>query len=449
MSVTGLIDRLARARWVEWLGATGLYLFAFFAWLGPAGAYIGTGLMLLAALAQWPQLQYEYDLSCRRKPLLWVFFFSSVTLALSTVMALWERPLEADSHLNAGADIFKLWGFLLVAWWLRGNQKRLLLVLGLALTGFLLGRLRAFDAAALEAILSWRRHGFGLPILAFGQYSAAALLGLTLLAPRLWQVLKRWPAGWRWPASLGLIVIGLLLLQGVLISQSRGVWLALLTTLIMLLFARKPPSGASGVFAVRVPVKAALAALMVLVVLVNSPVILQRFAFGNGEFFDNLLAGRFEHIDDISVQVRLVMLELGLDWWLQRPWLGWGPGSTPHLIAAAAERGVYSGYSFNDLHNIGLDMLVRLGLLGTLALLAGVVLIFYRLRQACIGGALDRDLYLLLLALLTLHFLCALTNFRVLNGDWRFFWMLVAGAACSFYFHQRPRLERVSGRLAL
>ena len=416
------------AVWRERVGVFGLYVFALFALLGQAGAYIGMGFMLLAALADAPRWWQRLW----RDPLLWLFVVFAATLTVSTTTALLERPAEHATQTNTAPDMLKLWGFLVVAWWLRGSQRRILIASALGLLGFVLGRVRSLDAGEIEAILNWQRTGLGLPDLAFGQYSAAALLGLIIMAPRIWQWLRRRPAPACWVGALALLLLGVLLLQGVLLSQSRGVWLALVTvTVVLTLIARKHPGHRRDVLARAKPL---LAMVVAVVLLVNSPLIAQRFAFGGSDFFENLWAGQFEHIEDFSVQARLMMLELGVRWWGERPWFGWGPGATPHLLRASGNETVAT-QGYNDLHNVGIDLLVRVGVVGLLPLALGVVVIFQRLRQAHRDGALSRDVYLLIFALLLLHFLCALTNFRVLNTDWRFYWWLFAGAAYTVHLN--------------
>ena len=154
-------------------GRGGLYLFAFSMWLSTAGAHIGLGLMMLAALADRTARN-----ALRRDAMVKLsLLFAGYLLAY----ALWAAVTTAESYVALWNDSWQ-WlrlflFFIFVAWWLAGDERRIGIALLLALAGLLLKMLLAIEAAGWHALLSGQRIGFGLPVNSFGLYSATALLG--------------------------------------------------------------------------------------------------------------------------------------------------------------------------------------------------------------------------------------------------------------------------------
>ena len=85
----------------------------------------------------------------------------------------------------------------------------------------------------------------------------------------------------------------------------------------------------------------------------------------------------------------------------------------------------------HDVHNVALDLLVRLGLAGLFAYVAMLGLALRRWVGARRRGLVPEDLFLVVLAALSLDILVGLTNCRTLSTDGRFFWLLFVGIASS------------------
>jgi O-antigen ligase len=413
----------ARPRFVEAAGICGLYLFAFGAWLGTALANLGLLAMLLAAVADRAILGPRL----KSTPWPWLAVLSALTLAASASLA----AFSGAASRAAVFALLQLWCFLLVAWWCGGDTRRVWRALSLALAGFLLGRLLHADALDLASIHRHERTGLGLPILAFGQYAATALLGLCLVAPRLWQAT---PGAWRPIAAAGWALLTALTLEGLVLSQARAVWaitLALLPLLLWFQWSRATPRQAVAALVLLMGMLAALT-------FVNRDIVAERI-LSEADTYRHLLAGDWSRIDYDSVGMRIHAWRQGLDLLAQRPWLGWGPGSASALLQASADPGLRG---LSDFHNLYLDLPIAVGLLGSLPFAIGTLLVFRCAARARHAGRLPRDLYLILAGGLALHFLASLTNTRVLNADWAFLWLLLAGIATSPSLHPDARAQR-------
>jgi O-antigen ligase len=146
------------------------------------------------------------------------------------------------------------------------------------------------------------------------------------------------------------------------------------------------------------------------------------------EVVAQIRAGEWDAIGYSPIGIRVHLFTYGVDRWLERPWLGWGPGALPALLDILPDARLHQ----QDLHNLYLDMLVRVGLLGSLPLAIGLLLVLRSAARMVRQRRVPTDLALVLLGGIGLHLILALSNMRGLNVDWRHVWMLFAGALASF-----------------
>lgn len=208
----------------ERLGISGLYVFGFAAFLGTAPAHIGLALMLLGFFLQGP---VAWRRLFRTSPAFWTVSLAGVSL-LATWRATQTYPVMSSAQWGAFESLIKASLFLVLAWWLKGNQRRCIAILTLATAGFFLGRILEVNWNQPWAFVL-ARDGLGLPVIAFGEYCAAIFLGVLLLGPRFYSLSSR-PL-WHVAAGSVLFLVMLVALTGVVGSASRGVWLSLLILL--------------------------------------------------------------------------------------------------------------------------------------------------------------------------------------------------------------------------
>jgi len=412
--------------WQERVGVFALYVFALFAYLGNAGAYFGMGLLVIATLADWRRFWGVV----RRDVLTRVLLWAALAVFISLGLALLDRPSEWATQLEAVLDFFWLWLFLCVAWWLRGRQDRVLILLALALVGFVLGCARAFDESQIVAVLNHERISFKWSATAFGQYVAAALLGLLLMMPRLY----RFSQGkrWYWLGIIGMSFLAVLLAQGLIFSQTRTAWLALLIIGVSLGLTTNYRR-ANWVKSRAMSVYGGIFATLIVVFLVfNSLTLAERLEFTQDGFISHVWSGNIHSIDDFAIRERANIMLVGGESWVQKPWFGWGLGAAPHILKAQHPR-FAPDTNYQDFHNLGLELLVGLGIFGTLPFLVLFGILIHRLRQSARSGCLDWDVYLLLLSLMVLNILCQLTDSRIFSTHGRFYWLLIAGASYTCY----------------
>lgn len=402
----------AGKRWAVHLGLAGLGLFAFGALQFPAVANLGLGLALLGLLldgrasARW----------LAREPLVGLLLLFALALAAGLALA-WPVAHRAED-LDAAGRLLKLWLFLPLAYWLGGRERRILAFLGVAAAGFLLGRLAALDWLAPPALVTGERIRLGISsINHFALYAATASIGLACFTPRVLRALAALaPAARRvgialWAAALALT------LYWTIAAQSRGVWLGAVATAAVLVVLLGWVRGRRAL----VVGLASAAVIAAVLGLAAGALVAQRLEVELATV-GQALSGRWGELPYDSTGTRLHMIGFGLERWREAPWLGHGPGGlTTVLQQTGGELAVYK-----HLHNVFVDGLARLGIVGTVllqGLFVGVLVAAWRAFRA---GALAVDVALFALGGLLLAFLANLTDLRLFGWDWRNYWLLLA-----------------------
>jgi O-antigen ligase len=415
------------------VGTAGLYLFAFSAWSLRPLAVVGCLLMLWALWADravcWPQL--------RRDPLTWVLLaIAGYAVVYAPVAALGE-PEAWQQQVKHAARVAYYAGLVPVAWYLRGDEGRILRTWFIASVGFLLARLFFLgELGNLDGPWWEARLGLGLEPISFAYYAGTVLLAVLVFAPRLTRLA---PRRYRLAAGGGLLLLAVLLLQGVVLSQTRAAWLALAPLLLLLAAVGLRRAWRRGDRRTGIAVLLA-AAILGTVIATNLPAVSERLV-SERQTWHALFAGDLDTVRtgsgrarQHSVGIRVVMLREGLARWREAPVFGHGPAAAKLTLR---DSDVFLLSRFNDYHNVQVDILVRYGAVG-LGLFAAAVLLtltgFYRGWRA---GLLRGDTALFLGCVMALLLASTLTNVRLLNWDFRYWVFLVAGPMASYRYCYR------------
>jgi O-antigen ligase len=447
---TSLLTRLAPAeaptstlaRISDRLGIAGLCLFSFFALLGIAGANLGLALMLIALFLSpqaWRQLLHQ--------PLFRLCLLVIGYIALRTIWPPAENAGEPHAQVNQAMDWAWLFLFFVPAWWLSRGPNRIVLSLSLMFSGFALGIISSLDGAALSGLQEGVRSGFHFkkPII-FGFDCAVAILALLVLVfywLRPGAVVTRT----RQTILVGLTILAMLFFtQGLIVSQSRGVWLATLVALPAALLI--PRLGREQVHRYTRQHLVALTGILTLsslMLLLNWNTLTQRLQYESRELGVVISEG-LEEAPLGSSTYRLHLWKFGLAKWLERPVLGWGPGTTLAMIDAENDISLKNpggATSFDHLHNAYLEVLFQLGLAGFVLITAVCALLVWMIIQGYRKQCLSSYLLAFLLSNFVLIAVYSLTDFRHLHWNWRFYWLIIAGIsfACSLMAN-RPAASR-------
>lgn len=418
---------------LETMGYAAATVLGLFAWLSTAGKSVAFATLLLVFLLD----RNAWKASIRDPVFILLALFALLVIA-SALSAGVEFPDSRTLQRKDATAWLSLLAFWPMGWYLAGLPDRVHRLLLLSLVGLITGML---IHAKLADLILFRlppdiasRTGFQLGFFFSGLVSGSALLGLALFAPR---ILKPGPIR---PVRILLWLIAVdLMCHMLLASYSRASWLALALTFAgMIAFGlRLNRSGWR-----KLGIGSLLAGL-ILAVGLQEPIrdrVLNRL-MAEQETYQVLLRGDFEHLPATSIGYRISVERFGLQRWLERPWFGWGAGSTQYLITHSHDAHLlHPGQNPNSderqwmshFHNAYLEILVRFGLTGFFLLAGAFSALLSGLFRAYRNGKISPDSFRFCLGCFFMAAIWSLFDFRLLHGDWRAYWIILAGIAHSY-----------------
>ncbi|WP_243836028.1 O-antigen ligase family protein [Modicisalibacter xianhensis] len=424
-------------KWFGWFGFLSLGVYATFliAWPdvgGPAETIMA--LLGLVAVLTW-------GTRIRASAALWLLVAAVLVQLLSWTLGYFHHPQWIEDNPQVDR-LAKLFIFISVAWWLGGSTRRTLLIWSLALTGFFLGLLIHGNGLA-----EWRNGFAGLRV-DFGirnaqhtaMYFGTGLLGLLAFARRSlasgnWALVRRLA----WVLAMALCVAGLI------VTQTRGIWLALGVALPLM----------AALFAwwyLRThPVRQARLMLLggfLAVVLVGIPTVEIAYSpIANRvtkelPAIESILAGDFEAVPYNSSGVRFHTWRAATEWIAERPIVGWGGDGRSLAIDETQWLPQWVKDHFGHLHNYFLELWVAYGLLGV-AVFAGLA--FWVGRGTWLawrGGVLPSDMALFGVAFFLYWII--VNQFESYNSFWTgvFVHNLVVGGLVTHYWRWQSTQRR-------
>lgn len=417
------------------IGLVGLALFSLLAFTSPIGISLGSILMLAALMLEreyWAQLATP-----------------SVMLSLVFAIYVLVRGGLAMHAFPAHDDIPRhMLGWLGLAFWfvpafwisrVEGRDRYMLL---LALTGLLAGSfVGAYEHGV--TIFTAGRDDFRIRPISLSLYCSFLLFAIWIYLPDQWHRLKAFPAWMR-----GLLAVGAVLCTGVLVQilirgQSRGSWLAvLISTLVLIGWSwRRYRSSVS--LRLRAGIVAFLVAVGAGLVMVNSDFILRKLTFENhvaqAVYSDGLDAAPVS-----SMTHRLALWAFAIETIPQHVFFGVGPAVGEYLMADSEDPKLQSPQNsyepFDHFHNFYLQALMDLGIVGFVLFVAMVAAALREaVRNVRHGGGDKVRLVFAGIALLTTA-IWSLFDFRAVHWDWRGYWYLLMSTV--FYISvQRSRAD--------
>lgn len=423
---------------MAWMALAFQALFAmthFSNWLRPE--YGGLAALLILVVAggkRWRELAGH--------PLPWLVLAFIIYAVLQAAYAARLTPaLSFAKHLSFNAEPIRV-GVLtcVIGAWLAEWPRRIPLLLGLMVAGFVLAALVCTPWARLDEVVTGAlrlRLRYAENIV--GEYAAMGFLLLCLYALSL--SLRRRDR--RTIAfAVMLVPAAALLLACLLYAQSRGAWLAAALVAPLAIFAclrnfhyhwRRPAGIALGL-----AIFAVIAALGV-----GYAPVMHRLA-GSEAVAAALAHGELAELPSGSVTVRMQLAALGWHVWQTHPLLGIGLRNIqPAIVASGIHIGIYVP---PHLHNAYLQALVGLGVIGAGLLLATFMLLVRELWLARRANAAGSMLYWALLGCLGIMLIANIFDYLT----WRFDYLrapleLLLGSCFALSLHHRRRRGHETG----
>lgn len=427
-------DRVGGARpIVEIIGLLGIAVMAFTLALGNTGQSIGMGSLILASLLTWPRLWRELRTDwVARMVLLWFGY-----VLLRTFWAIGEMPELASEHLDQMRSMARVLLFPLACWWLGGTRRSIISLCMLVMAGAVVGIWYYGYWSDAASPVNRPRLTFG------GDPRMEGLLYVSILAGML-AFVRPWCGPYAnrstfFTRALLWLLLYLLVLWALIAVEARAAWLAgVLTGLIFLAWfvgrtIRRRAAGAR---------RRALASVLILLVgtsvipAIFVDTITDRMLEENANY-RLFIDGEVREIEDKSLASRLYTGGVGWRAWLERPFFGWGPGSSRFLVLRADIPSEFQGSS--DLHNNYLDVLVRFGLVGALLFFGFWFWLVVRFARGLRAGKIPGDLSRFVLSVSLIFFM---VNFTDTYIEFQFGWFyMVLLCAMLHSYSMRPASE--------
>lgn len=425
------------------IGVAGLYTFAFFGLLSVPGSYLGLLLMLIAFLTQ-PRHVWQ-DL--KSSPVFWVVVACVIYVALGAALGAREFP-ETAEYQRHEALVWGVLGMVVVTgWWLRDDPRRFYVAFVLFVLGAVVRIVKETPWDSLAEFLAGDfprvEYGFGLWNISFSSYLVVFVMGMFFFVRRLWFETDS-------PRRLLLIgIVGFLavvFVDLIILARSRGTWLAAVITFSIFTLAYFRILTGKGVQIDWKRSGIAWGGFALLLVLIIAPNIdlITGYAFKDTDTIEQVLSGESEQLPVLksegrnATSARVAYWRFGIEKWRERPWFGWGVGSTAKLFYEGAQHGL-AGHDVDSvefalkaiphLHNIVVEILVRTGVIGLLLVAAVLVLVFRDVWRLLRMGQLPADWFSFLFATLVFSLIWGMFDIRVMRFDYRDFVLLFLGAA--------------------
>jgi O-antigen ligase len=420
---------------LQTIGLFGLLLCLLGLLGGKSVQNLGMGLLVIATFGTkdtlWPIL--------KRDPLFKVIAVAALYLILRTVFAIFEFPELAGKQIREGAGMLRIALILLFGWWIGGTLKAALHTYWIVLVGLFLTLLFRVDWLHLSTFLGGNASEGNVMALNIHHSNVAlffstAFMGWIIFSNTFWEsVTLKWP----YPLKLGVwIFILILFLEITLMTQLRIIWVALFLWSMGALFFLALKSFRSQIkrnMIQRVFLFASILLVAVGLVFSQFSLVLARLN-QDQEVVKRVLVWDLTNVPVTSFGTRVYLWKIGLDYVKERPFFGWGPGTTPDLIQKSAipeQAKRLSTANHLHLHNTYLELFVRVGLIGVLLLGSALWLIVRSAWNLSKEGPLYSKIAVFSLSAFFLIGVAGLTDSYARQIGW-FFMATIGGVVYSF-----------------
>jgi O-antigen ligase len=412
------------------VGGVGLCLFFLCFQLNTTAAYLGLLVITLVFAFQarmWMPL-------LKRDAVAWLFLFTVFYILFYSLWAAHEFPETAQAQRTALLNWIHWLYFIPVAWQLSRHWQPINKMLLILAAGLMIRILANLNWSDLGNILNWERTGFGMAEPVFAPIAGTTVLGFLVLAPRM-TLGKPNVTKWSWLLRVSLWLTGLgIFLESLVLSQTRGVWLASAVVFpLALLFRYKRLLGNHAIVSIKnLFVLALIIGMAWLFLNKNYTTLINRVNSEQLRSAPEVVKKQFEGQEVLmttSVGYRKILWEIGWRKWRERPIFGWGPGTTELLLKQEAhpllsqsitlKDGSIQTLSLPHLHNLYLEFLVRFGLFGTLLILTMPMALLANLRKAQAKGIVPWDYACFLFAGWGLLAIMVFFDFQIFKYAWR------------------------------
>lgn len=406
-----------------------LYVYAFSIFLNPGISVGAISALLLLTIASG-NYRARYN-----TPLTWL----SVAFLLYSALVAWSAaalyPETQALQMKGLISLNSLWFLpvVILAVAVRERERHFFNFILVSILGFLVKLLLKFDVDRFIVVVKNNEpFGFILPHNALGTYSVVALLFVVI-----WFHKQVQEASLSYYHRVMLLLLMVLFPTLLLLSNSRSSLLIFAAVLLAAggkYLVRKKDRAVT--FKVERHVLILASGVILLLGILFTPRVIERFMFeadvwraiATGQIEEMSLSGAHNYK---SSDVRVLMWQIAAEKIAEKPLTGWGPGTSAVLLDPVR---VKTGQMVYDFHNIVIELLIEVGLVGLVLIIAANYLAILSLWRAYRAGSCGAHLLIYLCSALAVIYLASCINIRTNEAIGRNWMVLFLALAYSFQY---------------
>ena len=412
------------------LATYGAYIYSSFIFLGHTVSALGA---LLMAISAGLLLKSERGIYLRDPLILLVVAFVIIVFANAIAISR-NAGFSFDEQMDGAVDWGKYALLPLIALALRGNVVVIKRCVYLIIAGFIVSVLIGTEYVEVERALSGQRTGFSVSIIQMGMWSSIFFVLMLAMTPIILKTYRYHRAYLVMVVAWAVLVA--LMFQIMVFTQARGAWLATAVALVfmLLMYIKFNKISKKGMILA--------AGLLFGLIAMNFQTFYDRVTTESERIAEIASVSGADEIEiSGSIGLRFHMIHFSVKRWLERPILGWGPGTyiTHHFTVddfddELDKEQVTRLGDYKRLHNGYATVISQLGIVGVIFF----ALIFYfaasRVINAYSRAYVDVDFLIMYLTLLILQLALYLTNSRFTMIEYQLLFGFIIASAYSFQF---------------
>ncbi|WP_348815928.1 O-antigen ligase family protein [Halomonas sp. H10-59] len=371
------------------IGVFLLFLYAFFGILWhEVGGKAGT---LMAVIGLVALIKYAKEI---RGSYVLLLFLSAIVLQSASWLSGYIHHPEWVSEMPQIDRLGKLFIFISVAWWLGGSTKYTLTVWLVSFLGFLTASVWHPGIEEWIRGINGERVGFGIRNNQHGSMLfGTCLIGWVVFSTRICNFGEK---GCVLRFSIWLIVF-VICATAVIIGQTRAVWLALvLSALSSIVVFFVYCISYKNVSIWRSFIWLSFALIFVFIVaFIFRDLFISRLS-DESWIVKQVMDGNVSSIPATSIGTRLHSWIAALEWFKDRPLLGWGGQARGLVIDHSPNLPDFIKENYGHLHNFTIEVVVAYGVLGFLLMMLLALWMVYAVWCSWKAGIMPNDMALFL-----------------------------------------------------
>ncbi len=424
---------------IQTLTKIGMLIFAIFGWLGVAGSSFGAGLLLVIALFQFPDFWNKMV----TQPIFWLSLGAILFLILLSLFTDSIDQLTSEYAVKYTKSMIYLWLFIIIGWHLYSHNEMARWMIGVAILGLIAKILMETDWHNFNLFIN-RRQDFGFSIAGAGLHIALSIWGLIILSIFIY---KKYIGIFRLLIILLALVCVVVLGEASVVTQARSSWVSMwagfVFVFILLVLKEKKILHLFNIQQLAFSV-ALIFIILGILIAANYKILSNRITDDNGVYGTLLSFNREQIPYNSAVGARAHMLLYGMNLWLEKPFFGWGVGSSRSLLA---QDEIIKAGDHPHFHNNYLEILVEQGVVGFSFYFVAFVLLMHGLFKAYSEGVVPKDIFYYLIGSWVMVLVWSLADSRMVHADLRFVLLLLSGMTFAFILIRDDEKNIISDKL--